>query len=368
MRTIPEVPGVMTAAQVLATAQSIAALQRPDGMIPWFPGGHCDPWNHVEAAMALTAVGLDDEADHAYQWLVDTQLPDGSWFNYYLATGIEDARLDTNVCAYLATGAWHRYVSTGDLDGMEDAVADRRGRDRLRPAMAAARRIHPLVARSVRVPRGVRPPHRFVVDLPQPPVRHRLRRAPGARAARTGSWPPVAWPTPWPINPTPSPPRSSSPWTGTTRCWPVPSAGKPPVAGSTARGTIFVMEGRGVRCVSTGEWVTAAETAECVLALDALGMDESALRLLTWAQALRNEDGSYWTGMVYPEEATYPPLERSTYTAGAMVLAADALSRTTPASGIFRGEGLPSHLDLTEPAPEAPVEPALRTPGAPGSA
>ena len=67
------------------------------------------------------------------------------------------------------------------------------------------------------------------------------------------------------------------------------------------------MDGRGVRCVSTGEWVTAAETAECVLALDALGRDDAALELLTWVQALRNEDGSYWTGMVYPEEATYPP-------------------------------------------------------------
>jgi hypothetical protein len=96
-------------------------------------------------------------------------------------------------------------------------------------------------------------------------------------------------------------------------------------------------------------------------------MDETALRLFTWVQALRNEDGSYWTGMVYPEEATYPPLERSTYTAGAMVLAADALSRTTRASGLFRGEGLPSHLDLTEPAPEVLVEPALRAPGPPGN-
>src|ERR1019366_135373 len=94
-------------------------LQRPDGMIPWFPGGHCDPWNHVEAAMALTAVGFDDEADAAYQWLVDTQLPDGSWFNYSLVEGVKDARLDTNVCAYLATGAWHRYISTGDFDGLQ---------------------------------------------------------------------------------------------------------------------------------------------------------------------------------------------------------------------------------------------------------
>ena len=33
----------------------------------------------------------------------------------------------------------------------------------------------------------------------------------------------------------------------------------------------FVMDGRGVRCVSTGPWVTAAETAECALALDAVG-------------------------------------------------------------------------------------------------
>ena len=125
----------------------------------------------------------------------------------------------------------------------------------------------------------------------------------------------------------------------------------------------FVMEGFGVRCVSTGEWVTAAETAECVLALDALGMDDAARNLLTWVQALRNEDGSYWTGMVYPEEATFPPLERSTYTAGAIILAADALSRTTLASGLFRGDGLPTHLDLTEPAPKAPVEPAYRSAG-----
>jgi hypothetical protein len=100
-----------------------------------------------------------------------------------------------------------------------------------------------------------------------------------------------------------------------------------------------------------------------VLALDALGMDDAARKLLTWVQALRNEDGSYWTGMVYPEEATFPPLERSTYTAGAIILAADALSRTTLASGLFRGDGLPTHLDLTEPAPQAPVEPAYPSAG-----
>jgi hypothetical protein len=110
----------------------------------------------------------------------------------------------------------------------------------------------------------------------------------------------------------------------------------------------FVIEGRGVRCVSSQDWVTAAETAECVIALDALGLDQVALELFVAAQGLRLPDGSYWTGMAYPEEMTFPAAERTTYTAAAVILAADALSGATPASGLFRGEGLPMPLDLPE--------------------
>ncbi len=365
MRTIPDVPGVLTAAEVVETARSIAALQRPDGMIPWFPGGHCDPWNHVEAAMALTAAGMDDEADRAYRWLVDTQLPDGSWFNYYLATGVKDPRLDTNVCAYLATGAWHRYVSTGDLGGLED----------LWPAVEAGvdfvlrwQRPDGAIRWSLD-PAGLLEEYALLTGSSS--IYHSLRCA-IAGAERLGCERPD-----WELaagrlaHAVAHLPEAFEPKTEFAMDWyyPVLSGA---LSGAPARFRIeqwwstFVMEGRGVRCVSTGEWVTAAETAECVLALDALGLDAAALELLTWVQALRNEDGSYWTGMVYPEEATYPPLERSSYTAGAMILAADALSRSTPASGLFRGEGLPGHLDLTEPAPEAPIEPASPAPGTRG--
>ena len=42
-------------------------------MIPWFPGGHCDPWNHVETAMALDVGGLHAAAERAYEWLVGIQ-------------------------------------------------------------------------------------------------------------------------------------------------------------------------------------------------------------------------------------------------------------------------------------------------------
>jgi hypothetical protein len=114
--TIPEVPGVLTSSDVLSTARAIADVQRADGMIPWFDGGHCDPWNHVEAAMALSVCGMIPEAKAAYRWLADNQLPDGSWFNYYQGAGVKDQRLDTNVCAYLAAGAWHHHLITGDVE------------------------------------------------------------------------------------------------------------------------------------------------------------------------------------------------------------------------------------------------------------
>jgi hypothetical protein len=112
----------------------------------------------------------------------------------------------------------------------------------------------------------------------------------------------------------------------------------------------FVMEGLGVRCVSTGDWVTAAETAECVMALDALGLHDAARELFAAAQGLRQPDGSYWTGMVFPDRETFPNLERTTYTAAAVVLAADALSGASRAAGLFRGEHLPATIDLAEPA------------------
>jgi hypothetical protein len=114
----------------------------------------------------------------------------------------------------------------------------------------------------------------------------------------------------------------------------------------------FVMDGRGVRCVSDRPWMTAAETCECVMAHDAVGEDETARQLFEWAQALRHDDGSYWTGIVYPELKHFPGGERSSYTAAAVVLAADALARRTPTSGLFRGDGLPSVFDLEESAPD----------------
>ena len=87
--------------------------------------------------------------------------------------------------------------------------------------------------------------------------------------------------------------------------------------------------------MSDRPWVTAAETCEYALANLAVGDTGTARELFAWAQRYRHDDGRYWTGTVFPDEGRFPSGERSTYTASAVILAADALAGGSPASGLF---------------------------------
>ncbi len=345
---VPEVPGVLGSAEVYASGCTIASVQRADGMIPWFPGGHCDPWNHVESTMALTLCGLLEEAEAAFDWLGATQLEDGSWFNYYLAGGVKDARIDTNVCAYVATGLWHHALAT-------------RSYDLLARHWPVVERAIDFVLRWQRPDGSVRwsldqagRPEGYALLTGSSSIFHSLRCAVAAAEALDRPRPD------WELaagrlgHALARHPRAFAPKDEFAMDWyyPVLSgalSGEPARQRLEATWATFVMDGLGVRCVSGNDWVTAAETAECAIALRAAGMGRSALELLAWGQGLRLPDGTYWTGMVYPGEVTFPGGERTTYTAAAMVLAADALSSASAASGLFLGETLAAVIDLAEP-------------------
>jgi hypothetical protein len=109
----------------------------------------------------------------------------------------------------------------------------------------------------------------------------------------------------------------------------------------------FVVPGLGVHCVDTNPWVTGAETCELAMALDAMGDHRRALRLLADMQHLRSDGGTYWTGWVYGDDVNWP-VEHTTYTAAAVILAVDALGEThghsTAGSGIMRGTSLAPHF------------------------
>ena len=349
-----EVPGVLTAAQVEATAASIIEDQEPNGMILWFPGGHSDPWNHIEAAMALALGGFRAEAERAYEWLLDSQRSDGSWHHYYLADGIEDPKYDANVIAYVAAGAWHHYLLTRDrgfLETMWFAV------DRAMEWVLElqTRRGEILWARH---PDGT--PWPFALLTGSSSICHSLRCA-IAIAEELGEerpdWELAAARLAHVLRHVPEAFEPKDRW---AMDWYYPVLGGA-VGGDAGRERLrdgwdtFVMEGKGTRCVSSNPWTTAAETCECVIAHLAVDEDAKAWDLFRWMQVMRADDGAYFTGMVYPERVTFPDNERSTYTAAAVVLAADALTRTSPASGLFVDhDALPELVDTGDPVIEPP--------------
>jgi hypothetical protein len=341
---LPHLPGTISASEVVETAEAIAALQLPSGMIPWFPGGHCDPWNHVETAMGLDVAGLHHAAERAYEWLARMQRPEGSWHNYYVADAVSDAKLDTNVCAYVATGVWHHWLSTADR-GFVEAM-------------------WPVVTRAVE----------WVLELQTPRgeiiwARH-VDGKPWSYALLTGSssichalrcgiavgqvigeerpeWELAAVNLAEVIRDQPDAFAPKHRW-AMDWYYPVLTG---VVTGAAAthrlaeRDDEFVLDGLGVRCVSTEPWVTAAETAECAMAYAVAGDVDTARSLLACTRRHRQNDGTYVTGLVYPDRITFPDRERTAYSGAAVILAADLVTGASPASGVFLGHGLPAVVD-----------------------
>ncbi|WP_052466039.1 hypothetical protein [Mobilicoccus massiliensis] len=323
-------------AELARTGAAIAATQAACGAIPWDvagdTAGKIDAWDHVECAMALLATGFDEEAAAAYDWLAATQRDDGSWpLEWRVAPGdspeVVDAGFDTNLTGYVAVGVWHHWRSRGDLAALKrwwptvaaalDAVASLQlpsgavawargqGGTATTGLLAGSSCLH-LAFRCGAILGDV-------VGDPRPRWREVAARI-AACVTGCADDPAVFEPKH----------RYSMDW-----YYPVLGgalAGAPARARIDARWSDFVVPGLGIRCVDDHPWVTGAETCELALSLRALGRHEEARRLVADMQHLRDEDGSYWTGYVYPDDARWP-IERSTWTAAAVVLATRALTR-----------------------------------------
>jgi hypothetical protein len=348
---IPAVEGVLTSQQVADTAASIAAMQEPSGAVPWTPTEKTDVWNHVEAAMAMLVGGEIEAAERAYEWCARTQRADGSWPMEIVVGEIKDASGETNMSAYLAVGVWHHWL--------------------LRQDRSFVNRMWPVVRKALD----------FVVGLQLP----------------FGG---IAWSQEWDVRADgssgPAKVNDEALLAGSSSIYQALRAGCAladlvgdpqvdwelaggrlghalrrhreefldksefsmdwyyPVLGGAVRGNAavelleskwdtFVIPGLGIKCVEQNPWVTGAETCELVMSLDAIGDHERALEQFVAMQHLREDDGRYWTGWVWPDQVNWPH-EHTTYTAAAVVLAADELSRTTPGSGIMRGDTLAPHF------------------------
>jgi hypothetical protein len=315
----------LSRSDVSATVAAIARVQRPDGSIPWYEGGQVDPWNHVEAAMALDVGGRHAEASRAYAWLAATQRADGAWHAAYRDGTVTDATLDTNLSAYIATGLWlHQLCGAPDAevrDGFacveralgfvlsmqgEDGTVlwarDPAGRPAHRGLVTGSSCVHLSLACATRLSEALGVPHPEW-RVARTRVRNALRTGAGRFEDKR---------------------RWAMDWYYPVLCGVI--SGPEAAARISSRWDEFVVPERGVRCVSDRPWITAAETCELALTLVRCGDLPGAAELLDWAQHLRGDDAAYWTGANFTDGRIFPPDEQPTWTSAAVVLADNAIS------------------------------------------
>jgi hypothetical protein len=315
-------------------ANFIVGLQKPDGEIPWSEGGKTDPWDHIESAMGLSAAGRLNEAKKAFFWLEKTQLSDGSWWSATRNGVPEDKTRDSNLASYIAVGIYHYYLITQDIrflnyfwrtmergidyalelqadsgeiawaknsEGVVDAMALLTGSSSVYMSLKCAIVIATLLHK---------------------------RRPDWEKALKSLGYAISCRPDLFNIMKS----RYSMDWYYPILCGAVQrEKAKSRINKSWEK---FVVPDWGVRCVSDRPWVTIAEAAELVITLAAIGETERAAIIYNWIIDKKNEDGSYWMGVTFPDGVIWPE-EKTSWTTAAVILAGDALHKITPAGRLF---------------------------------
>jgi hypothetical protein len=312
----------------------IASIQKENGEIPWSIGGKTDPWDHVESAMGLSISGYYAEAEHAYQWLAQSQLPDGSWWSGIKDGAVVDSTKETNFSSYVAVGVYHHYLITGDInilqsmwrtvaksiqyaigmqapegeifwaknkEGVIDTMALLTGCSSIYMSIKCALAIADILGR-------------------KQPHWEKAKMLLGAAIAEKPNL----------FNMIKS--RFSMDWYYPVLCGAINGeAAKRRIDKSWEK---FVVPQWGVRCVFDRPWTTMAETAELVLTLAAIDDLTRAKLVFSWLTDKRYADGSFWMGVTFPDGVIWPE-EKTSWTAAAVLLAWDALNEITPAAKLF---------------------------------
>ncbi len=320
---------MLSATERELTLDYLANLQRPNGMVPWFDGGHSDIWNHCEAVIAFFLGGRIEHGLAGLDWVRERQHRDGSFAHYYFDCGVQEPRRELNCSIYPAVAV---LVATRSLD--RSWILDR---------------YWPMLERSLeyvlryqddegRFPWAVEPGGRAMSRYLKTGNSSMLTSLDAALALRSGSTAFRAkvlrardslaevlvrseFGESWLMD-------DKSDW---AMDWYYPV-----LAGSidpelTREKTRYLLRrhfepGHGIRCLGSSRWVTTAETAEFAMALSLGGSSDAARSLLSLVETRRSVHGGYLTGLSLPSGNSFPSDEYSSYSAAAVILADHVIS------------------------------------------
>ena len=317
-------------------AKYILSCQDSEGGIRWEPNSKLDPWDHIESAMGLDVLGFEAESKNAYNWLRAYQESDGSWLSLFHSSEKNNLK-ETNFSSYIAVGMWHHYKNFKDKNFLDefwpvlDAAIEftlsaqsehgdffwakdnknwlddslKTGCSSIYMSLLCYKKIAYEIDKRDRVS-----------DTQINNLRDCLKNKP-FRFDR--NWE--------------SKERYSMDW-----YYPILSGAfskSDSIELIRDKWNEFVVEGLGCKCVKEEPWVTAAESAELVLALTKIGLKNEAEKILQDTFNLIDDDGLLWTGYVFKDKK-YWPIEKPSWTMGAAILAGNAINKFSPSSDFFK--------------------------------
>ena len=295
-------------------AKYILSCQDSEGGIRWEPNSKLDPWDHIESAMGLDVLGFEAESKNAYNWLRAYQESDGSWLSLFHSSEKNNLK-ETNFSSYIAVGMWHHFKNFKDKNFLDefwpvlDAAIEftlsaqsehgdffwakdnknwlddslKTGCSSIYMSLLCYKKIAYEIDKRDRVS-----------DTQINNLRDCLQNKP-FRFDR--NWE--------------SKERYSMDW-----YYPILSGAfskSDSIELIRDKWNEFVVEGLGCKCVKEEPWVTAAESAELVLALTKIGLKNEAEKILQDTFNLIDDDGLFWTGYVFKDKK-YWPIEKPSWT------------------------------------------------------
>ena len=100
----------------LRIAKSIKTNQLDSGAIPSNADLSHDPWDHIEAIMGLNFLKDKESSDLAFKWLKNNQNKDGSWYAKYSNNDPIELNKPTHFGPYISVAALHYFKIFSDKD------------------------------------------------------------------------------------------------------------------------------------------------------------------------------------------------------------------------------------------------------------
>jgi hypothetical protein len=288
--------------------------------------------------MGLSIAGKKVEAKAAFSWLLNNQLSDGSWYSEYKFSEPVTQRRETNFSAYLATGLWHFYLIYKDKDFLEKmlptliasvdfVISMQTAKGDIFWAAEEGKEIldDSLITGSSSIYKSLECAY-AIYKLFDLSAEHIFESMQALKDSINNN--PKRYDRTWE-----SKSRYSMDWYYPVLCGVFDE--EKSLSQIESKWSEFVIQGKGCKCVVEEPWVTVAESSELVAALVRIGKISEAEELFNSLHQWRDKDDDlYWTGYVYTDKKFWP-VEKPTWTAGAVLLAADAIYKFTPGSDLF---------------------------------